>query len=192
MVEMEERELLLASLKGYLVGLAESGVDGLAFEARPAAQNAQPPAASFSQPRPGGACRVEGDPKARLLFVMSGPGFESAAGGLLEKIIGAMGFDRGKVCLVSFESGASNLRAAIVEQVALAAPEIVVTLGAEATTLLLQSDEPLERVRGRFHGVAGTTVMPSYHPADLLADEALKRDVWNDMKKVMGRLGNPG
>jgi DNA polymerase len=31
--------------------------------------------------------------------------------------------------------------------------------------------------------------MPTYHPAYLLRNPAAKKDVWEDMKKVMSQLG---
>jgi DNA polymerase len=33
--------------------------------------------------------------------------------------------------------------------------------------------------------------MPTYHPAYLLRNPAAKKDVWEDMKAVLGLLGQP-
>jgi DNA polymerase len=33
--------------------------------------------------------------------------------------------------------------------------------------------------------------MPTYHPAFLLRSPQFKRQVWDDLKKVMARLGKP-
>lgn len=233
MAEMEERELLLRSLKGYLTDLADSGVDELAFGvATPAAAGNRalgpadvaagtPADAAAGNPadraagNPAGAdgaapvppvrpaagadsgsgageplLRQDGNPRARLLLLMSGPGYDGAAGELLAKIIGAMKLRRDEVCLLSFAAGvdAAALRPAVEGRIGAVAPEVVVTLGEEATSLLLEGSS-LDQVRGRFREVRGRGVMPTLHPELLLADEGLKRHVWEDMKLVMRRLG---
>lgn len=206
MAEMEERELLLRSLKGYLTDLADSGVEELVFGQAQAA--AAPAAAAEADAAPAPAavgaasapsaveapeplCRQEGSPRARLLFVMTGSGFGCPAGELLAKIVSAMKFKPQEVSLLSFDAGAdaASMRGAIGRRIDAAAPEVVVTLGEEATFLLLDGQGPLERVRGRFHELQGMGVMPTLHPELLLADEGLKRLVWEDMKQVMRRLG---
>lgn len=222
MAEMEERDLLLRSLKGYLTGLAESGVEELLFEAPPAlARPSAPAAASVGQAAPAvvmaagketaaaaaegngseaaplaavavePVLRQEGDPKARLLFLMAGGGFSGAAGGLLAKIIAAMKFKRDEVCLVSFEPGQDRaaMGRVVAAKLAEIAPRAVVTLGEEAISLLLNDPAPLRELRGSFLELQGMAVMPTLHPEALLADEGLKRHVWEDMKLVMRRLG---
>jgi DNA polymerase len=46
--------------------------------------------------------------------------------------------------------------------------------------------------RGRFAEFRGIKVMPTFHPSYLVRNEGnreLKRQVWDDMKKVMELLG---
>ncbi|MBU5638187.1 uracil-DNA glycosylase [Geomonas sp. Red69] len=216
MAEMEERELLLRSLKGYLTDLADSGLDELAFgaltptvappasataatavalAAAPSAPVAPSPAAVSAPPAgtdetAAPFCRQEGDPHARLLFLMSGGGFAGAAGELLAKIVVAMKFRTDQVCLVSFDSAGDSAAVAreVAQRIAAVEPEVVVALGEEATRLLLGGEATLEQVRGSLQDVRGRAVMPTLHPESLLADEALKRHVWEDMKLVMRRL----
>jgi len=64
-------------------------------------------------------------------------------------------------------------------------PEIICTLGGFAAHKLLGTDEPFERLRGRFHDYNGIKVMPTYHPAELVINAEKKRPVWEDMKKIM-------
>ncbi|MBU5613430.1 uracil-DNA glycosylase family protein [Geomonas azotofigens] len=222
MAEMEERELLLRSLKGYLVDLADSGVDELAYgcgpstvpplaaavsgpTAAPAVAAAAGPTAEPAEPivsaGPAGPpvsaasgeeppCRQDGDPRARLLFLMTGPGYTGAAGDLLAKIIGAMKLSTDQVCLLSFDAGADAdaMARGVAQRLDAVAPEVVVTLGEEATRLVLGGKASLERVRGQWQDVGGRAVMPTLHPELLLEDEGLKRHVWEDMKLVMRRL----
>uniref|UniRef100_C6E041 Phage SPO1 DNA polymerase-related protein n=1 Tax=Geobacter sp. (strain M21) TaxID=443144 RepID=C6E041_GEOSM len=209
MVEMDEREMVLGSLKGYLAELLESGVDELTF-AQPAAGGREKGAKEKAPSTPAGAVpqapttpaapeaaavlaeegslRLEGDPRARLLFVMRGSGFAGEAGELLEKIVVAMGFGKGEVCLLSFAAGEAS-RAAVAGRIAALDPEVVVSMGEEATALLLDNEAPLQRLRGRFHDLAGIALMPTHHAEAMLENQGLKRDAWNDMQQVMGRLG---
>lgn len=209
MVAHEERELLLQSLKGYLEELRESGVDELPFgaEAAPAvkaasaaqsAQSAQPAQASqaasvSNAPQTGLAgCQGVGNMRARLLFVMRGSGFAGEAGELLAKIVQAMGFATSDVYLLSFPGGAAlPLREAVLQGIREVAPRVVVALGEEAAQLLLESREPVQNLRGRFHNVDGLQLMPTLHPELLVASPALKRDVWNEMQQVMRLLASP-
>ena len=52
--------------------------------------------------------------------------------------------------------------------------------------------ETITRLRGTFHEIDGIRVMPTFHPAYLLRNPAAKREVWDDMKKVMAELKKAG
>jgi len=176
MVDVEERELLLQSLKGYLESLRESGLDELDLAPLPALDH---------------DCQAAGNPLARLLFVMSGTGFAGAAGDLLAKIIQAMGFATSQVCLLSFAAlpaTPDSLRQTLLERIAAVGPEVIVTLGEQAAQLLLQSGETVEKLRGSFQELAGIPLLPTLHPEAMLENPSLKREVWSDMQQVMRRL----
>ena len=49
----------------------------------------------------------------------------------------------------------------------------------------------ISSVRGQWLDYNGIKVMPTYHPAYLLRTPSAKKEVWADMKKVMGELGLP-
>jgi DNA polymerase len=152
-----------------------------------------------------------GNPRARLVFVGEGPGrdedlqglpFVGAAGQLLTRIIEAIGFTRDEVyiCNVVKCRPPSNRTPAPEEQAVCGpfldaqleniAPDVVVALGATAAGYLLGTDQPVGRLRGRFHPVGNTGVMVTYHPAYLLRTPEAKRAVWEDMKMVRDRLGS--
>ncbi|HJV67122.1 MAG TPA: uracil-DNA glycosylase family protein [Geomonas sp.] len=244
MVGSEERDVLLASLRGYLDELRESGVEELPFApdsalapqpvaspvapaagavpaaagpALPAVEPASAPAPAYAaapapapedapaaslpkleNPALSAAAAIEesGNPQARLLFVMAGGGLSEASGNLLAKIIGAMGFAPEQVLLVTlpFETLSSGgaLRERLLGRIAEVAPQAVVALGEQAAQLVLDSDDAMSRLRGRFVQVEEVPVMATLHPDQLLADETLKRQVWNEMKKVMALLAQKG
>lgn len=154
-----------------------------------------------------------GNPRARLMFVGEGPGededrqgepFVGKAGELLDSIItNGMGLKRSEVYIANvIKCRPPNNRNPepdeivacepfLMRQVELVKPEVIVSLGNFATQALLRDRTPISRRRGHWHAVAGTPLMPTFHPAYLLRNPSDKRLVWEDVKLVMGRLGLP-
>lgn len=120
---------------------------------------------------------------------------------MLTRIVQAMGFDRDQVyiCNVLKCRPPGNRNPLPVEiaaclpflrrQLQAISPEVIVALGTFAAQTLLHSREPISRLRGRFHDFSGIPLMPTFHPAFLLRNPAMKREVWDDMQTVMQRLG---
>lgn len=79
-------------------------------------------------------------------------------------------------------------------QIQALSPRVIVTLGAVATQALLGTSAPLKSLRGRWRlyeppdGGAAVKVLPTFHPAALLRDPALKAAVWEDMKSLRREL----
>ena len=150
-----------------------------------------------------------GNPEARLLFVGEAPGYEEdlqgqpfvgAAGQLLTKIIEAMKLKREEVyianCLKCRPPGNRNPLPAeiaacspiLAKQIGIIAPRIICALGKFAAQTLLETEEPISRLRGKFHDFHGIKLMPTFHPAYLLRNPADKKLVWEDMQKIMREL----
>lgn len=162
-----------------------------------------------------------GDPSARILFVGEAPGadedlrgepFVGKAGELLTKIIVAMGLSRDTVfianilkCRPDTPGQTSGNRKPKPEEMAtcfpwlerqidLVQPLVVVALGATAVEGLLGKGTPgITQLRGSWQSHRGIPLMPTYHPAYLLRNQALseKRKVWEDMLLVLERAGYP-
>ncbi|MGD9364843.1 MAG: uracil-DNA glycosylase [Desulfobacteraceae bacterium] len=153
-----------------------------------------------------------GNPKARLVFVGEGPGaeedrqglpFVGAAGQLLTKIIEAMKLTRDQVYICNVikcrPPGNRNpapdeiaaCRPYLERQLTAVKPEVICTLGTFAAQTLLNTTQPVSRLRGRFQSYKNIKVMPTYHPAYLLRNPERKRAVWDDMKKIMALLRIP-
>lgn len=150
-----------------------------------------------------------GNPHARLVFVGEAPGreedlqgfpFVGEAGQLLDRILFAMGLSREEIyiCNVGKCRPPGN-RDPLPEEVAacepflkrqLAAirPLLLVALGRCSAQTLLRDRTPIGRLRGHWREYEGIPLMPTYHPAYLLRNPNGKREVWEDMKKVMARL----
>lgn len=154
----------------------------------------------------------DGDAHARLVFVGEGPGadedrqgipFVGAAGQLLNKIIEAMKLTRDQVYICNVikcrpprnrnpqADEIAACRPFVERQLAAIDPEVICTLGTFATQTLLDTDQPISRLRGRFHVYKNAKVMPTFHPAYLLRNPDQKRAVWEDMKKILALLRIP-
>ena len=151
-----------------------------------------------------------GSAEAELMFVGEAPGFEEdqqglpfvgAAGQLLTKIIHAMKLERDKVFIANVlkcrpPGNRSPLPTEIVtcqpilmRQIDIIQPKVICALGKFAAQTLLNTDEPISRLRGRFFDWRGLRVMPTFHPAYLLRNPGDKKLVWEDARKIMKELG---
>ncbi len=156
----------------------------------------------------------EGNPHAKLMFVGEGPGeqediqgrpFVGRAGQLLDKIIEAMGYKREEVYIGNVvkcrppsnrqpePDEVAKCEPFLFRQITCIKPEIIVALGATALKCLLHTEDiKISAVRGKFMEYRGVKLMPTYHPAYLLRNPPAKKEVWEDMKKVMAKLKDPG
>ena len=151
-----------------------------------------------------------GDPHARIVFVGEAPGrdedlqgepFVGEAGQLLTKIIQAMGLERREVYICNvlkcrppnnrnpLPSEIEQCHPFLLRQLKAIGPGAIVALGTFAAHTLLKSKEPISKLRGKFHDYHGIPLMPTFHPAFLLRNANMKREVWEDMQQVMKLLG---
>jgi uracil-DNA glycosylase family 4 len=151
-----------------------------------------------------------GNPQADLVFVGEAPGqeedrlgepFVGAAGQLLTRIIAAMGLSREQVYILNvvkcrppqnrnpLPDEVAACRPILLEQLACLRPRVLCALGTFAAQALLQTEERISRLRGRFHTMGDIPVMPTYHPAYLLRNPQGKRAVWNDVQQIQRLLG---
>lgn len=153
----------------------------------------------------------QGNPRADLMFVGEAPGrdedeqglaFVGRAGQLLTKIIEAIGRKREDVYIANClkcrppenrnpeRDEVAACRPFLEEQIRLISPKVIVTLGTFAAQVVLDTDEPIGRLRGRWQTARGVRVMPTFHPAFLLRSPERKKDVWEDLKKVRDYLAS--
>lgn len=150
-----------------------------------------------------------GNPQADLVFVGEAPGreedekgfpFVGEAGRLLDRILFAMQLTRQDVYICNVikcrppqnrDPQPDEIAACeqfLKLQLAAIKPQLIVALGRFAAQTLLQTNEPIGRLRGHWREYQGIPLMPTFHPAYLLRNPAGKREVWEDMKQVMARL----
>ena len=147
-----------------------------------------------------------GNPQARLMFIGEGPGHEEdragepfvgAAGQLLNRIIEAIRLNRQDVYIANVvKCRPPGNRLPEPEEIATCSPFLrrqirairpwfLCTLGSCAAQTLLNTQEAVSRLRGRFFDYGGIRVLPTFHPAYLLRNPEKKREVWEDMKLLM-------
>jgi DNA polymerase len=151
----------------------------------------------------------EGNLHAELVFVGEAPGadedsqgrpFVGKAGQLLTRIIVAMGLQRQDVYICNIlkcrppdnrnprPEEIAACEPFLIRQLQAIQPKIICTLGTFAAHALLKTDIPISLLRGRFHSYQGIALMPTYHPAYLLRNPAAKKQVWEDVQKIMKEL----
>ena len=161
-----------------------------------------------------------GDINAQLMFIGEAPGadedeqaepFVGKAGQLLTKIIQTAGLSRQSVYIANIlkcrpdtpgqsagnrKPTAEEMQTCIPylhEQIDLIGPKVIVALGATAVEGLLGKTVGITKLRGQWRTYRGIPLMPTYHPAYLLRNQALseKRRIWEDILQVMEKLAMP-
>lgn len=161
---------------------------------------------------------ADGNPEASLMLVGEAPGrdedmeglpFVGRSGQLLDRILAAIGLDRGSVYIANVipwrppgnraptTHETEICRPFIERQIELAKPKVLVTLCGPSANLLLNASEGILRLRGtwRQHVTAsGVTIpaMPTLHPEYLLRNPAHKKLAWRDFLEVKAKLRELG
>ncbi|HEV3115781.1 MAG TPA: uracil-DNA glycosylase [Gemmataceae bacterium] len=149
-----------------------------------------------------------------LCFVGEAPGadedaqgepFVGAAGQLLNRIIAACQMKREDVYICNIikcrppgnrlplVDEVANCREYLAKQIELVRPRFLCALGSTAAQNLLGTTQSIGKLRGRFHSFKGIPTICTYHPAYLLPHRSpeKKKDVWEDMKMLLSRMGRP-
>jgi DNA polymerase len=151
-----------------------------------------------------------GNPSADLMFVGEAPGadedaqgepFVGRAGQLLTKMIEAMGLTRNDVYIANVlkcrppgnrnpePDEIATCEPFLFRQLGSIDPKVVLALGAFAARTLLQTQDPISRLRGRVYDYRGAKLIPTFHPSFLLRSPGYKREAWEDLKKALALLG---
>jgi len=146
-----------------------------------------------------------GDPKAKLVLVGEGPGFEEdiqgvpfvgKAGQLLTKMLEAINLSREEVYICNIikcrPPGNRNPEpdeiAACMpflrRQILTIGPRLICALRTFAAQTLLETKQPISKLRGVFYTYEEVPLIATFHPAYLLRNVAKKREAWEDMQKL--------
>lgn len=157
-----------------------------------------------------------GNPQAKIMIIGEAPGadedrigepFVGRSGHLLDKMLAAVGLDRGKVYITNVlpwrppgNRTPTSAEVAVClpflrRQIELIKPEILLVLGGSAANSLLDNEEPISRLRGKwlaYKTLKGdeAALLASFHPAYLLRNPAQKAKVWADLLRLAKKLQN--
>ena len=155
----------------------------------------------------------EGEAGARVMLVGEAPGeqetlqrrpFVGKAGKNLDEFLALAGIDRGELYVsnaVKFRPTKLSAAGRVVNrpptreevklflpwlkrEIALVAPEVVVTLGNVPLKALLGSRVVIGDVHGQFREIEGVRLYPMYHPASLIYNPSLRSAYAEDIRRL--------
>lgn len=122
-----------------------------------------------------------------------GKPFVGKAGQLLTEMLRSVGLERDDVFITNIlkcrppgnrdpkPDEAERCVAYLSQQRELVNPKIILAVGRIAAQTLLNTDEPMSKLRNRVHKLGNTPVVVVYHPAYLLRSLLEKRKAWLDL-----------
>jgi len=138
---------------------------------------------------------------------LQGEPFVGAAGQLLDRMLQAIGLTRGSADPARQVFICNTLKcrpprnrnpepdelalcsAYLRRQIELVQPRLLLAMGRFAVQALLDSSEPIGRLRGRVHRFGERPLVVTYHPAYLLRNPADKARAWADLCLAAQQLG---
>ena len=152
-----------------------------------------------------GVVMGEGNINSKIMLIGEGPGanedrlgrpFVGRAGKLMDKILASVNLKREDLYITNvikcrppgnrvprqneFEACVSILMA----EIELIKPKVIVTLGSTATKYLIDPEESITNVRGKWFQRGDIFILPTFHPAYLLRNEKMKKYSWYDFKLI--------
>ena len=154
-----------------------------------------------------------GNEHANVLLLGEAPGaeedkqglpFVGQSGQLLDKMLAAIGLDRSMVYITNIlpwrppgnrtptSEEIALFLPYVLKHISIIYPKIVVCLGGTSTKALLQKNDGIVRLRGRWTKVEGISarVIATFHPAYLLRSPSQKREAWIDFLQIKSALAS--
>ena len=156
---------------------------------------------------------ADGNAASKIMLIGEAPGrdedeqgipFVGRSGQLLDKMLASIGLDRNSVYITNViawrppgnrtptPQETEICRPFVERHIELVSPDIIVLLGASASKTLLNTNEGIVRLRGRWTKVTINSreyaTLPMLHPAYLLRQPLQKRLAWQDLVKLKIRL----
>lgn len=144
-----------------------------------------------------------GATKVKLLIITDAPSAEDDLSGilmsgepglLLDKMLGAIGLSRDTVhlslltrCHAADLPGPDAVNACLpflLREIMLVSPKVICTMGTLTAQKLLHTNNPLSKLRGRFHEFQTIPLMPTFSPEFLLKNPEMKKATWLDLQLI--------
>ena len=151
----------------------------------------------------------DGNPKSRIMIIGEGPGsnedqeglpFVGRAGVLLDKMLASINLNRKSVYITNVvnyrppenrrptEEEIARYLPYLKKHIEIIDPKIIVLLGSTAMNALIDGDEVISKVRGKWidkkFGKCNASLIVTFHPAFLMRQPAQKKMSWIDLKMI--------
>jgi len=156
----------------------------------------------------------EGSSEPVVMVIGEGPGaeedaqgrpFVGRAGQLLDKMLASINLSRNSNCFIAnvvkcrppenrdpYPEETAACAHFLERQIVLLKPKFILIAGRVAGKTLLNTTEPVNRLRGKFTEITvrdmKIPLLVTYHPAALLRNEDYKRPTWEDLKLLRSRI----
>ena len=156
----------------------------------------------------------DGSENAKIMLIGEAPGadedriglpFVGRSGQLLDKMLQAVGMDRNSCYITNVlpwrppgnrtptDGEIAVCLPFLKRQIELVEPDVIVVLGGSAANALLDNEEPISRLRGKWleYKTPKGKIIPvlaSFHPAYLLRNTAQKAKAWVDLLRMKQKL----
>ena len=157
----------------------------------------------------------DGNPAARVMIIGEAPGrdediqgkpFIGRSGQLLDKMLAAIGLSRNAeapedaVYITNvlpwrppqnrdpLDEEKAMMKPFLMRHIELVKPQILLLVGNPSNQTLLETNQGVTRLRGKWHEVAGIPALPIFHPAYLLRRPEKKREAWADLLMLKAKL----
>jgi DNA polymerase len=158
---------------------------------------------------------ADGNPAGPVMIIGEGPGadedrigrpFVGRAGQLLDRMLAAIGLDRGSVMITNVvywrppgnrtptTAEIASCLPFVLRHITLVNPKVLVLCGGTAAGALLPQGQGITRLRGRWFDLAvpgldrPVSTLPMFHPSFLLRAPERKREAWRDLLSLRARL----
>ena len=121
------------------------------------------------------------------------PAFPFKTAELFSRMLSAMKLEDEEVIIYPTMLNEADISAEVMKIAGFYRPEIIVTLGANATHKILKGQERLAQVHGQFFNrkiedIGNFIVVPLFHPSIIETNQNMKKTAWADMQKIMKQL----
>ena len=152
-----------------------------------------------------------GDPKAKVVFVGEAPGkqedieglpFVGRSGKILDENLSLINMMRNDIYICNvlkcrppnnrapLPSEVSKCEPYLINQIHIIKPKLIVALGRVAACTILRTKETLKNLRNKIYKYGGIDLLVTYHPAALLRNPNLKKNVCEDFNLIYKKYLN--
>lgn len=134
----------------------------------------------------------EGELKEGLINQLL-PAFAAKTAELFGRMLMAMKLEEQEVIIYPTLFQDKDISSEVMKVAGFFKPEVIVTLGANATHKILKGQERLAQVHGQFYNrkienIGTFVVVPLFHPSIIENNQNMKKTAWADMQKIMKHL----